>query len=680
MTPPEQRVKALHDLLHYHNHRYYVLDDPELPDSEYDKLFRELQQLESEHEHLLTQDSPTQRVGAQPLSSFTQVEHDLPMLSLGNVFSEEELSTFDQRLHDRIDYRGDFEFCVEPKLDGLAVSLLYEEGVFIRGATRGDGLTGENITQNLKTINTIPLRLQGSGWPARFEVRGEVVMPRAGFDRMNTKAREAGEKVFANPRNAAAGSLRQLDSRVAASRPLDIYCYALGVFDGDKPDNHYECLQLLGSWGFNINPEVKLVQGWQGCLVYYEQIGEKRDGLAYDIDGVVYKVNNLALQGDLGFVARAPRWATAHKFPAQEELSTLLDVEFQVGRTGALTPVARLQPVNVAGVVVSNATLHNMDEVKRKDVRIGDRVIVRRAGDVIPEVVRSVPERRPENTRLVEMPLQCPVCGSEVVRPEGEAKHRCSGGLYCSAQRKEGIKHFASRKALDVEGLGDKLVEQLVDEGLIDQIDDLFKLQAESLVALERMGEKSAVNLIQALSKAKQTTLPRFIFSLGIREVGEATARNLAQHYGTLEALMQADADSLQQVADVGVVVAENICQFFLQPRNKEIIQRLLEQGFSWPAITVKEQGEQPLLGQVFVLTGTFAAMKRDEAKAQLIAMGAKVTGSVSKKTTAVIAGDAAGSKVDKAADLGVSVLNEQDLLGLLDSNKKTGFEQQVLF
>jgi len=667
MSKPEKRVKELHDLLHYHNHRYYVLDDPELPDSEYDKLFRELQQLEADHAQLFSEDSPTQRVGAKPLDSFSQVAHDLPMLSLSNVFSQDELEAFDQRLHDRIDYRGDFEFCVEPKLDGLAVSLLYEEGVFVRGATRGDGLTGENITQNLKTINSIPLKLQGSGWPPRFEVRGEVVMPRAGFAKMNAKAMQAGEKVFANPRNAAAGSLRQLDSRVTATRPLDIYCYALGVFEGDKPASHYECLALLGSWGFNINPEVKLVQGWRGCQDYYELIGKQRDGLAYDIDGVVYKVNDLALQDDLGFVARAPRWATAHKFPAQEELTTLLDVEFQVGRTGALTPVARLQPVNVAGVVVSNATLHNMDEVERKDVRIGDVVIVRRAGDVIPEVVRSVPEQRPENTALVVMPEQCPVCESPVVRPEGEAKHRCSGGLYCSAQRKEGIKHFASRKALDVDGLGDKLVEQLVDEGLIDQIDDLFKLSAEQLVKLERMGEKSAANLVAALAKAKHTTLARFIFSLGIREVGEATARNLAQFYGSLPVLMQADEDSLQGVADVGGVVAQNIREFFQQAHNQEIIARLLEQGLNWPDIEVQQQGDQPLEGNVFVLTGSFSEMKRDEAKARLIAMGAKVTGSVSKKTTAVIAGDAPGSKVDKAAELGVEVLDEAGLLLLLN-------------
>lgn len=666
MTQAKQRVQELHDLLHYHNHRYYVLDDPELPDSEYDKLFRELQQLESEHAHLFSADSPTQRVGAKPLDSFTQVEHDLPMLSLGNVFSQDELEAFDQRLHDRIDYRGEFEFCVEPKLDGLAVSLLYEDGVFVRGATRGDGLTGENITQNLKTINSIPLKLQGTGWPPRFEVRGEVVMPRDGFAKMNAAAMQAGEKVFANPRNAAAGSLRQLDSRIAAQRPLDIYCYALGVFEGDKPATHYACLQLLGSWGFNINPEVQLVQGWRGCLAYYEHIGKQRDGLAYDIDGVVYKVNSLALQDDLGFVSRAPRWATAHKFPAQEELTTLLDVEFQVGRTGALTPVARLQPVNVAGVVVSNATLHNMDEVARKDVRIGDTVIVRRAGDVIPEVVRSVPERRPANTRMVVMPEQCPICGSAVVRPEGEAKHRCSGGLYCSAQRKEGIKHFASRKALDIEGLGDKLVEQLVDANLIQHMDDLFKLSIEQLIQLERMGEKSAANLVESLSKSKTTTLARFIFALGIREVGEATARNLAQHYGSLPALIQADADSLQQVPDVGAVVAKNIRDFFQQEHNLEIIQRLLEQGFNWPAIAVQEQGEQALAGQVFVLTGTFSAMKRDEAKAQLMALGAKVTGSVSKKTTAVIAGDAPGSKVDKAQELGVTVLDEVGLLDLL--------------
>ena len=666
MSKPKQRVQELHTLLHYHNYRYYVLNDPELPDSEYDRLFKELQQLEVDHIQLFSEDSPTQRVGAQPLGSFSPVAHDLPMLSLGNVFSQGDLEVFNQRLCDRIDYHGDFEFCVEPKLDGLAVSLLYEEGVFVRGATRGNGLVGENITQNLKTIHSIPLKLKDSGWPSRFEVRGEVVMPRDGFKKMNIKAMKVGEKVFANPRNAAAGSLRQLDSRITAKRPLDIYCYALGVFEGDKPATHYECLKLLKNWGFNINPEIQLVYGWQGCQDYYAKIEKKRDGLVYDIDGVVYKVNDFSLQDDLGSVSRAPRWAVAHKFPAQEELTILLDVKFRVGRTGVLTPVACLKPVNVAGVVVSNATLHNMDEIERKDVRIGDTVIVRRAGDVIPEVVRSVPDQRPKNTPLVVIPKQCPECGSPVVRLEGEAKHRCSGDLYCLAQRKEKIKHFTSRKALDIDGVGNKLIEQLIDERLINQIDDLFKLSIDQLMTLEHMGEKSANNLVKSFVKAKKTTLARFIFALGIREVGETTARNLAQYYGNLQALMQADANSLQEVPDVGVVVTQNICLFFQQPHNQEIIIGLLDQGFHWPDIEV-QQGEQPLKGKIFVLTGSFSEMKRDEVKVKLMDMGAKVVNAVSKKTTAVIVGNAPGSKVNEAIELGVNVLSEMDLLVLLN-------------
>lgn len=683
MADYRQRAEQLHQLLHHHNHRYYVLDSAEIPDSEYDRLFRELQELEAVYPDLLTPDSPTQRVGAAPLDKFEQIEHIVPMLSLGNVFSEEELQAFDQRIKDRLDYAGEFEYCVEPKLDGLAVSLLYENGVFVQGATRGDGFIGENITQNLKTINSIPLKLNGKGWPARFEVRGEVLMPRAGFERMNAQAREQGDKVFANPRNAAAGSLRQLDSRIAAARPLDIYIYALGVFDGEKPATHSECLAMLADWGFQLNPEVKIVSGWQGCLDYYEAIGAKRDQLPYDIDGVVYKVNKLALQDDLGFVSRAPRWATAHKYPAQEEMTQLLDVEFQVGRTGALTPVARLEPVNVAGVVVSNATLHNMDEIQRKDVRIGDTVIVRRAGDVIPEVARSVPDRRPEDAREVLMPSSCPVCESAVVRPEGEAVSRCTGGLYCSAQRKEGIKHFASRKALDIDGLGDKLVEQLVDEGLLDSLGDLFRLQAESLMKLERMGEKSATKLVAAIEKSKTTTLPRFIFALGIREVGETTARSLAQHYGSLEALMAASEDSLQAVPDVGQVVARSVVMFFSQPHNQEVIQQLLAVGFNWPAIEVAETAQQHLAGKVYVLTGTFTSLKRDEAKQQLQALGAKVTGSVSKKTDAVFAGDAPGSKVSKAESMDVPVLTEDDLIALLatpTSGSSSETEQGSLF
>ncbi|EDY86010.1 DNA ligase, NAD-dependent [gamma proteobacterium HTCC5015] len=666
-NPIQQHIDSLREQLHQHAHAYYVLDEPSIPDAEYDRLFRELQSLEAQYPESHSDDSPTQRVGAAPLDAFVSVEHEVPMLSLGNVFSDDELVAFDQRLRERLDYPSELEYAAEPKLDGLAISLLYEDGVLVRGATRGDGSVGEDVTQNIKTIHSIPLRLPKRGdWPKRLEVRGEVYMPKAGFEAMNAKAREQGDKVFANPRNAAAGSLRQLDSRIAASRPLDMYCYSVGVFEGELPATHSETLAMLGRWGFRICPESAVVTGASGCAEYYQQIGRARDTLPYEIDGVVYKVNSLKLQGDLGFVARAPRWATAHKFPPSEELTVLQDVEFQVGRTGALTPVARLEPVNVAGVVVSNATLHNMDEVKRKDVRIGDTVIVRRAGDVIPEVVKSVLERRPKEAPAIVMPSHCPVCGSDVIRPEGEAVARCSGGLYCSAQRREAIKHFASRKALDIDGVGDKLIDQLVDGELIDHVDDLFHLTVEQLASLERMGEKSATKAIEALENAKRTTLPKFLFALGIREVGEVTARNLAMHFGDLEPIMQASEDDLLAVADVGPIVAAHVKSFFEQPHNIEVIDKLLEAGFVWEPIEVAEQKEAVLDGHTYVLTGTFTAMKRDEAKQQLLALGAKVSGSVSKKTTAVFAGDSPGSKVDKAAELEVPVKTEEDLLELL--------------
>ncbi|MEB4592768.1 NAD-dependent DNA ligase LigA [Candidatus Thiothrix sp. Deng01] len=663
-----QQIEKLREQLRYHNHRYYVLDDPEVPDAEYDRLFRELQALETEHPELVTADSPTQRVGGTPLSEFGEVRHAIPMLSLGNVFSDEELLAFDKRIHDRLKSDAEIEFAAEPKLDGLAISLLYENGVFTRAATRGDGETGEDVTQNVRTIEAIPLRLMGEGWPQVLEVRGEIYMPKAGFNALNERLRKEGTKTFVNPRNAAAGSLRQLDSRITAQRPLTIFCYAVGLVEGGAmPDTHYAMLQQLAAWGFRVCPDIRLVQGAQGCLEYYRNTGARRESLPYDIDGVVYKVNSIALQQALGFVSRAPRWATAHKFPAQEEITVLEDVEFQVGRTGALTPVARLKPVFVGGVTVSNATLHNMDEIERKDVRIGDSVIVRRAGDVIPEVARVILERRPPDSRQIEMPTHCPVCGSDVQRPEGEAVFRCTGGLYCPAQVKEAIKHFASRKAMNIDGLGDKLVEQFFEQGLIRHVDDLYRLieKKEQIAALERMGEKSAENLVNALEKSKSTTLERFIFGLGIREVGEATAKALARHFGSLEALQSANEETLKRVPDVGPVVAANIAQFFQETHNRDTIQQLRELGVHWQDYAAKPLEALPLAGKTYVITGTLSR-SRDEIKADLESLGAKVAGSVSKKTTALIAGENAGSKLEKAQNFGVEVIGEDGLSALL--------------
>ncbi|WP_370642819.1 NAD-dependent DNA ligase LigA [Ectothiorhodospira sp. 9905] len=665
-----EKVEALRSQLDHHDYRYYVLDDPEIPDAAYDRLLRELQDLEAEYPELVTPESPTQRVGGHPLEAFPEARHLLPMLSLDNAFEEAEVLAFDQRLRERLDTHDTLAYAVEPKLDGLAVSLLYENGQLVRGATRGDGTTGEDITSNIRTIRAIPLRLQGAHHPPRLEVRGEVYMEKARFEALNARAREDGGKVFVNPRNAAAGSLRQLDPRVTAERPLSFFAYGVGYVEtGNLADTQGETLDQLARWGLRVCPERDVVSGAEGCLAYYRRICRARDELPYEIDGVVYKVNSLRLQQELGFVSRAPRWAIAHKYPAQEQITVLKEVEFQVGRTGAVTPVARLEPVFVGGVTVSNATLHNMDEVLRKDVRIGDTVIVRRAGDVIPEVAGVVKDRRPEDARVIVMPDTCPVCGSSVVKPEGEAVSRCSGGLYCAAQRREAIKHFASRRALDIEGLGDKLVEQLVDQGLVDHVDGLYALDAASLAGLERMGEKSAANLVAALEKSKQTTLARFIFALGIREVGEATARGLAAHFGSLDALMAADADALMQVPDVGPKVAEHVSAFFAQSHNGEVIQALREAGVRWeehePAARPSDE-DQPLAGCTYVLTGTLSSMTRDEAGARLRALGAKVSGSVSKKTTAVVAGDAAGSKRDKAEQLGVPVLDERALMELL--------------
>lgn len=663
----QARAAELREQIAHHNYLYYVLDAPEIPDVEFDRLYRWLQALEEEYPGLITSDSPTQRVGGEALAGFEQVTHEIPMLSLGNVFSNDELADFDRRVREGLGVEV-VEYCAEPKLDGLAISIRYENGLLVRAATRGDGTTGEDVTHNVRTIDSIPLKLMGDNYPAVLEVRGEVYMPRAGFEALNARQREKGEKSFANPRNAAAGSLRQLDPRITATRPLTMYSYGVGVVEGiTLPDTHYEILQVLKEWGLRVCPEVQKVQGAQGCHLFYVEIEDKRDSLPYDIDGVVYKVNSLAQQQELGFVSRAPRWATAHKFPAQEEITVLEDVEWQVGRTGALTPVARLRPVHVAGVVVSNATLHNPDEIARKNVRIGDTVIVRRAGDVIPEVVGAVESKRPDNTRVIDTPAKCPVCGSDVEHEEGEAVPRCSGGLYCSAQRKNAIKHFASRRAMDIDGLGDKLVEQLVDEQLIDDVADLFILKAGQIAGLERMGEKSAQNLVDALEKASNTTLERFLFALGIREVGESTARTLAKHFGKLPAIKDASEEQLVEVEDVGPIVAHHIHTFFRQPHNLEVIEKLQQAGVNWPDVEVVEVGEQPLAGQTFVLTGTLSQMNRNEAKEKLMALGAKVSGSVSKKTSVVVAGEAAGSKLTKAEQLGVEVWDEQRMLELFN-------------
>ncbi|RUO35263.1 NAD-dependent DNA ligase LigA [Aliidiomarina sanyensis] len=668
-----QRLESLRERLDQYNYEYYVLAQPSVPDAEYDRLFREVQRIEAEHPELQSDTSPTQRVGAPPAGAFAEVLHEVPMLSLDNAFDADEMRAFIRRVSERSGESPEaLAWCAEPKLDGLAVSLLYEQGKLVRAATRGDGYQGEDISANVRTIRAIPLRLRGH-FPERVEVRGEVFMTRAGFEAMNEHARAHGEKVFANPRNAAAGSLRQLDSRVTAKRPLSFYAYAMGTVVPERrldDDSHYQRLQQLREWGLPVCPEVQRLNSSEACFDYYARIGEKRDQLPYEIDGVVFKLDSIGLQEDLGFVSRAPRWAIAFKFPAQEQLTWLRGVDFQVGRTGAVTPVARLEPVEVAGVVVSNATLHNADEIERLGVRIGDRVIVRRAGDVIPQIVGVVLDDRPEQTQPVQFPETCPVCDSAIERVEGEAVARCTGGLFCAAQRKEAIKHFASRKALDVEGLGDKLVDMLVEREWVKHPADLFQLTVRELASLPRMGEKSAENLVQALEKSRATTLPKFLYSLGIREVGEATAQNLAQHFGSLQALMDATEESLQGVPDVGVVVAEHIFNFFREPHNRDVIAALTqgEKPVHWPDIEVKSAEEQPLAGTTYVLTGTLSTMTRDEAKAALQALGAKVAGSVSKKTTAVVAGEAAGSKLAKAESLGVPILSEDELQALLAS------------
>ena len=671
----QKRISILREQLNSYSHQYYILDAPSVPDAEYDRLYRELETLEKEYPETITADSPTQKVGAEPLSSFSQITHEMPMLSLDNAMNEDELIDFERkvkdRLKDRLNSDEQIEYACEPKLDGLAVSILYENGQLVQAATRGDGATGENITLNVRTIKNVPLSLRGDNYPERLEVRGEIYIPKAGFEKLNQDARENDGKVFANPRNAAAGSLRQLDSRITAKRPLELCAYSIGVVSEEfiLPNKHEEILQRMKHWGLKINSDMAVVKGIQACVNYFSEMGQKRDSLDYDIDGIVFKINNLDLQQQLGFVARAPRWAIAAKFPAQEEMTVLEGVDFQVGRTGALTPVARLKPVHVAGVMVSNATLHNMDEIERLGVKVGDTVIIRRAGDVIPQVVSVVMDRRPDDASNIVMPLTCPVCDSHVEKIEGEAVARCSGGLYCGAQRKEAIKHFASRKALDIDGLGDKLVEQLVDAGLINSFDDLFHLQLEDVANLERMAEKSASKLLVALENSKSTTLGRFLYSLGIREVGVTTAQNLADHFGFLQRIQDADEATLLAVPDVGEIVAKHLLSFFSEPHNQTIIEQLIKAGLSWvesEPVSADEAAELPLAGQVYVITGTLSEMGRDDAKSYLQALGAKVTGSVSAKTDCLLAGEKAGSKLTKAEGLGIEVLDEAGFIEML--------------
>jgi DNA ligase (NAD+) len=666
----ERRAAELRAAIEHHNYRYFVLDDPQVPDAEFDLLLRELREIEAVHPEWVTADSPTQRVGGAAADEFAELRHQVPMLSLENAFSDEDVASFDRRVRERLGTDGEVDYSAEPKMDGLAISVTWEHGRLVRAATRGDGITGEDVTANVRTIASLPLRLRGDA-PALLEARGEVFMPVAGFEKMNAQAAAKGEKVFVNPRNAAAGSLRQLDPRVTAARPLDLFFYALGAVEGmTLPTRHSEVLEVLRSFGLRVSPETRRVRGVAGCLGYYTSIAGRRASLAYQIDGVVYKVDDLAAQRALGFVSRAPRWAVAHKFPADEALTVVREVEFQVGRTGALTPVARLEPVFVGGVTVSNATLHNMDEIERKGLRIGDTVVVRRAGDVIPEVARVLAERRPAEARDVRLPTACPVCGSAVERDPEAAVARCTGGFRCSAQRKEQLRHFASRRALDVEGLGERLIEQLVDADLVLTPADLFRLDRTTVAGLDRMGEKSADNLIAALDKARETTLPRFLFALGIRDVGEATAAALAGHFGSLDDLMAADLVTVQQVPDVGPVVAARVVDYFADPANREGVARLREAGVHWPAPVRSAAGDQPLAGLSFVLTGTLESMGRDVAEDALRALGARASGSVSKKTHFVIAGADAGSKLRKAAELGVRVLDEVALLRILETKR----------
>ncbi|OQK17843.1 aromatic ring-opening dioxygenase LigA [Methyloprofundus sedimenti] len=661
------KIATLRQQIQAHNYAYYTLDTPTITDAEYDRQIRSLRELEEQYPQYAATDSPSLTVGGPVLSSFSKVKHEMAMLSLGNVYSEQELDEFIERIQNRLKNTHELTFCVEPKLDGLAISLLYQQGKLVRAATRGDGSIGEDVTYNVKTIKNIPHTLQGSDIPERLEVRGEVIMPIKDFHAFNQQARDSDTKGFVNPRNAAAGSLRQLDSNVTAHRPLAFYSYGIGIMEGGNlAESHYQRLLQLKAWGLPLTAEVTLQNGAKGCISAYHQLLEKRATLPYEIDGIVYKVDAIALQEQLGFVARAPRWATAHKFPAQEEQSQLLDVEFQVGRTGAITPVAILEPVFVGGVTVSRASLHNADEIERLKLKIGNTVIIRRAADVIPQIVKAIPGSGVQ--KEIIFPVTCPVCDSEIERIEGEAIARCTGGLYCAAQRKEAIKYFASRKAMNIDGLGVKVVEQLVDEQLINNPADLFTLKAEQLMPLERMAAKKVENLLNAIEQCKKTTLAKFILALGIREVGDATAKNLAEHFLTLDAIQKASIEDLERVDDVGEIVAKHIVTFFRQRHNQEVIQALLAAGIHWPEIPAKAQQNVPLAGKTFVLTGTLTQMDRNEAKQALQSLGAKVSGSVSKKTDYVVAGAAAGSKLTKAQELEIPILQETDLLSLLKS------------
>ncbi len=664
MNEVDKRILELREQLNFHNYRYYALNDPLISDAEFDQLLRELQILEEKNPDLITRDSPTQRVGASPLKSFSQVRHTLPMLSLGNAFSEEDVESFDRRIRERLAV-SEVVYAVEPKLDGLSLSLRYEEGVLVKAATRGDGNVGEDVTENARTIRTVPLHLMGKGWPKVLEVRGEVVITKADFSRLNEERLASEGKVFANPRNAAAGSVRQLDSKITAKRPLSFFPWGLGEVSAEIASTQSAQMGCLTKWGFLANPEAKRVTGVRALLDYYHDIGKRRDSLPFDIDGVVYKVDSMEAHATLGFTARAPRWAIAHKFPALEEMTRLVGIEASVGRTGVITPVAHLEPVWVGGVRVARATLHNQDEIERKDVRVGDTVIVRRAGDVIPEVVGVVIEKRPKETSIWKMPSRCPVCDSEVQRLENESAYRCIGGLFCPAQRKAAISHFASRGAMDIEGLGVKLVAQLVDHNLVKTVADLYELDRAALVKLERMGERSADNLLRAIERCKKTTLAKFLFALGIAQVGEVTAKQLALHFGDLPALMDADEEALTSVPDVGPIVARSISHFFRQSHNREVITRLIELGVTWPK-TEPVAENLPYQGTTFVITGTLNSLTRSEAKVRIEALGGKVSNSVSKKTDYVVVGEDPGSKARQAADLGLTLLNEAQFLGML--------------
>jgi DNA ligase (NAD+) len=660
-----KRAEELRKEINYHNHRYYVLDDPVVSDAEYDKLLRELQQIESDHPELITPDSPTRRVGAAPLSEFSEVRHKIPMTSMDNAFDDNEAREWDQRVRKGLETEGNVAYTAEPKFDGTSVSLRYENGVLMQVGTRGDGSTGEDVTANVRTIKTVPLHLQGKGWPKIVEVRGEVVIPKKDFERLNAEQLKQGAKIFANPRNAAAGSLRQLDPRITAARPLSFFPWGLGELSEPVARRYSEVSKHLRDWGFRVTEFFRVVNGVDECLRYYQEILAKRDTLPFEIDGVVYKVDDLRARDQLGYTARAPRWAIAHKLPAQEETTVVEDIMASVGRTGVITPVAVLKPVQVSGVTVTHATLHNQDEVERKDVRIGDTVIVRRAGDVIPEVVGVIKEKRPRGARKWHTPDKCPVCGSQVIREEEEAAHRCMGGLVCSAQRMGAILHFASRHAMDIEGLGDKLVQQLVDKDMVKTVADIYRLKHNELADLERMAEKSAQNLLDQIEKSKSTTLARFLHALGIPQVGEATAQLLADQFGSIDDIMDADRETLEQIHGIGPTMAEDIYSFFHEKHNRGVIRDLLKAGIHWPK-PVRVKKSSALAGKTFVLTGGLSTMTRDDAKRRLQELGAKIAGSVSKKTDYVIVGEEPGSKADKARELGVTLLDEKEFLKMI--------------